>query len=236
MSEELKQQQELIEKEIYDLAEQLGLSNDDCQPITDGVCSIDSYLKSHPKVMWILKEPWDDIEDGKPVGGYWSIPNDCFAVKDNIWSQRTWQPIIYIMYGYLHNMMWQDMNWIHDNKKMADVMKDIAYINVSKMPGYSRSTWSNINKCYNIWKPILDKQIEIYSPDVIICAGTFSHFKDDFKNVGLQQLNSAKSLINYFKSGNRIIIDTYHPLQTQIDRGSYIDSVIEVLNEYFPRE
>lgn len=234
-TEELIEKQKKIVKEIYEQAEKMGLSNNDIAPITDGVCSIDGYLKSYPKVMWILKEPYDDFENRKPVGGGWSITEDCFGIKDDVWTSRTWQPIIYIMYGYIHGLIWQDMDYIRDNKKMADVLKDIAYINVSKMPGSTRSSWNNINQCYAMWKPILDKQLDLYNPDVIICAGTFSHFKEEFEKNDMRKVDSFKGYINVYHSYNKIVIDAYHPMQTQIDRGSYVDSIIEILNKYFPK-
>lgn len=185
--------------------------------------------------MWILKEPYDDFDEDKPNGGGWSITEHCFGGKDDIWSQRTWQPIIYVMYGYLHSLMWQDMDWIRDNKDMADVLKDIAYINVSKMPGYTRSTWTNISHCYSLWKPILDKQFDIYDPNVIVCAGTLSFFKEDFVKSGMLQIDSVQSAIDVYRLDKKIIIDAYHPLQTKIDRSSYVDSIIKMLNKYFPK-
>lgn len=233
--EELEKQQKQLVKEIKDHAKALGLSNDNLEPITDGVCSIDGYLKSNPKVMWILKEPYDDFEDGQPVGGGWSITEHCFGKREDVWSQRTWQPIIYIMYGYLHGMLWQDMDWIRDNKNMANVLKDIAYINISKTPGFPRSSWSKINQCYYLWKPILEKQLAVYSPNIIVCAGTFSHFSEDFIKQGIQLIDTVEGVVDVYKLGTRIIIDAYHPLQTQINRGLYVDSIIGMFIKHFHR-
>ena len=44
------------------------------KPIYDGVCDLEGYLKSEIKVMWMLKEAYDDFdESGMPKGGGWEI-------------------------------------------------------------------------------------------------------------------------------------------------------------------
>lgn len=69
----------------------------------------------------------------------------------------------------------------------------------------------------------------------IICAGTFSHFKEEFEKNDMRKVDSFKGYINVYHSYNKIVIDAYNPMQTQIDRGSYVDSIIEILNKYFPK-
>ena len=44
-------------------------------PITDGVVNIECYLASSPRVLWILKEPWEDLKEGEKGGG-WSLTRD----------------------------------------------------------------------------------------------------------------------------------------------------------------
>jgi len=44
----------------------------DISPICDGIINIEQYLKSKYKILWILKEPYDEFDkDGKPCGGGW---------------------------------------------------------------------------------------------------------------------------------------------------------------------
>lgn len=62
--ERLKAAQEGLHREIYTLAKSAGLSNDEVEPIVDGVYDMAAYLSS-TKIMWILKEPYDDFKDGK---------------------------------------------------------------------------------------------------------------------------------------------------------------------------
>ena len=121
-AQELKTAQENLTKKIYDFAEQKKLSNEELEPITDGVCNESEYLNSNPKIMWILKRPYDDVkEDGTPKGGDWSIVKDCFRVKDDVWKNKTFQPIIYSSYGFVNNLRYNGMDYIRDDKSMTSV-------------------------------------------------------------------------------------------------------------------
>lgn len=73
---ELGKKQQEIWNEMEKLAKELGNSNR--SPIYDGVCDLDGYLSSMPKVMWILKEPNGQEKDGIEDGG-WSIPEESFT-------------------------------------------------------------------------------------------------------------------------------------------------------------
>ena len=56
-AQELNKVQQEIRDAIYAHAIELGYDNNIIEPITDGVCDFEGYLKSNPKIMWILKEP-----------------------------------------------------------------------------------------------------------------------------------------------------------------------------------
>jgi len=230
---ELEKAQNEISDAIYACAIELGFDEKTMQPIRDGVCDFEGYLNSNPKVMWILKEPNDQCADGKLAGGGWSIVEQSFRNDiEGVGITPSWQPIIYVMYGYLHDQMYDDMEYIRDNKDMAKVMQSIAYLNVSKMPGYNISSKDGIEQCYHQWKPILDRQIETYNPDVIIFGYTFEHFRNDFEKKGLEIIDNFPGWIDVYKSGNRYLFDAYHPARKGKE---YIDSLIEALNKYFPK-
>lgn len=226
-AKELEIAQHRISAEIDTRAKELGFDN---YPITDGVCDFEGYLMSNPKVMWILKEPNGQKEDGSLEKGGWSIPG--WSFKDDIEGvakQKTWQIIIYVMFGYLHGYKCKDMDYIRDNHQMAKVLQNIAYINVSKMPGYNTSSDSVIEQYYTQWKPILNLQIETYSPDIIIFGNTFKHFKKDFKE--LKKIYNFPNWIDVYKSGNRLLFDAYHPSRKGQE---YVDTLISALEKYYP--
>lgn len=226
-AKDLETAQNEITNAIYDHAKELGF---DRYPITDGVCDFEGYLKSNPKMMWILKEPNGQCPNGKLEDGGWSIVDDSF--RDDIegtTKQLTWQVMIYVMYGYLNGLKYDDMDYVCNNLEMAKVMQHIAYLNVSKMPGHNTSNKNNIEQCYAQWKPILNRQIETYNPDVIIFGYTFEHFRNHFEENGLEKIGNVSGWIDVYKSGKRILFDAYHPSR----KGrKYVNTLIEALDEY----
>lgn len=231
--DELKKQQDQIEKEIEKLAKASGLIKDDLLPVYDGVYSIDDYLESNPKVMWILKEPWGNVEEGHICGGGNYIFDDLEEDPEKIGKIKSWQMIIYTMYGYLNGCKWKDMENIYDDIDMINVLKQIAYVNVSKMPGYSRSLDKNIRQSYFNWKTILHKQIKIYDPDVIVFGGTYSLFEKDWAR-GAKYQGYIKDAVYWYELEDKKLIEAYHP-NARVKKELYVDSIIQLLNEWYPR-
>lgn len=236
-AKELETAQEAIEKKIYDIAKANGLVNDDVDPITDGFYDAAKYLDSEKHILWVMKEPYDEVEAEKPYGGGWNLARDCFA-KDDAWSNRSWQPIIYSMYGLKYGKLWDDMDWIRDDKSMANILQEIAYINVSKIPNMPHSNDGYISECYERWKSILFEQISVYNPDVIIFAGTFKHFKKDLLpdlagkgDISFENTKAGES----YKWKGKILLDVYHPNNRTICREVYVNSIIEAINSFYKK-
>jgi len=228
--EQLQRGEEAIEKSIYDYAKKQNLSNENFMPITDGVCSLQKYLASSPRIMWVLKEPYDDKdESGEPKGGDWSIPKDCFK-KDDAWKNCTWQPIIYSMFGLYNKLTWEEMDLIRNNHLMADILQGIAYINVSKMPALTNSSRSPMDQYYQNWKSILWEQINLYKPNVIIFGRTFDYFSNDFFGANGADTNDY---VKAYKKDDILLLDTYHPNARPkgFRRGDYVGSIIDAINK-----
>ena len=213
---------------IMSKAQEAKLITSETEPIYDGVFDDAMYAKS--RICWLLKEPYDDKdENDNPVVGGWSIPKDCFE-KDDAWKVPSWEPIIYTMYGILNGMKYEDMDYISPDNGMVDVLKYILYLNLSKMPALHSSSDSKLWEKYQIWKDVLDKQIEHYDPAIVICGSTFNFIKDDIaRDAQLIKEFPFSSNMGIYKSGNRYFIATYHPNQRTIGRDLYVDSLIDAV-------
>lgn len=99
--------QELIKSKIFELAKKLELSNDGLQPLTDGVFNIEGYCKSSPRIMWILKQPYDDMKEGKPFGGGLDVYG-AFENSDAN-TNMNWQPIVYSLVGIREHKLYRDV-------------------------------------------------------------------------------------------------------------------------------
>ena len=135
------------------------------------------------------------------------------------------------------------MDYIRDDLSMGNVLRSIAWINLSKMPGKSRSYYSYIVKFKTYWKDIVKKQLECYSPDVIICGGVFDACKNElFPEAELLEVipindNEKTNLkdIAIYKSSKTLIFDVSHPGRIgvkNVNIGKYIDLIIEYIRKY----
>ena len=237
--QKFKNMQDLIECDIENTVKQNTFLND---AIYDGVADINLYLKSSPKVAWLLKEPWDDFENGIPAGGGWSIPKDCFMKDDQEWKVRTWQRAIYVMYGLKNNLHFSEMDDIKNDPEMGRVLREVAWINLSKMPAYSTSSIMQITNQYkNIWRTIVLKQLDLYSPDVIVFGNTLQCCREDFLSEGdvpiKRILHNDICFINVYKKNHTILLDAFHPafISVGAGRGSvefYVDSLIDAIRNF----
>lgn len=231
--EELKQRQELFDEEIKERAKELKLTNDGFFPISDGVADIEMYLSSSPRVMWILKEPFDD------EGGY-SMPDD-IKEKGELMSCKidqipTYQGMVYVMEGLRTGL---DYNSMRESKDMPLHLQNIAYININKMPakGGRRSNYSLL-PYYENWKQITLKQIEAYSPEVIIFGNTYHLFQNDgvfFDSVDISKDDELyKQGIIIRKQNGILLVDAYHPSKYETyQKEGYIDSMAKYIRKYY---
>ena len=201
-------------------------------PIYDGVADIKAYISSNPKIMWILKEPYDDFTStGKARGGDWYFTEH--FKNTNVWKdQDMWKLMIQINYAIRNNLKWKELDYIENNSEMAEELKKTAYINISKMPANTISPNDHIRTCYTIWKKILFEQINIYKPDVIIFGYTFQFFKEDFKitDKAIPTI-SGQWNADVYKKDNMILIDAFHPSRKGGEDSGH-DYVTCIINAY----
>ena len=236
-----KKQYEL-EKEISNIAQVHKLTdNGNCLPIYDGIGNFKEYLKFYPKIACLLKEPYDEEVGERPSGGGWSISRDCFMNPDQKWSVITWQRIIYTVFGLREKLKYEEMDFIRDDHSMGEVLRSIAWINLSKMPARKQSS----NEAYvdyfkQYWKNVVKKQLEVYSPNVVICGGVFDKCKNElFPYVKPLCTNpgrlSMKKFTVYEYNGT-LVFDVVHPGvrgKSHEGLGYYINSINEIIIKYF---
>ncbi len=211
--------------------------NSETSPITDGIIDVDKYFSAEHKILWILKEPYDDFDDkGEPCGGGWGLDeaiNSKKTIHEFKGSRQTFTPMIYTSWGILNEFcLWGNMRNIEDDPEMLDALKSIAYINVKKLPGHTTSHHSVIENAYHKHKVILLKQIEYYEPDIIIGGSTLHNF---FKDLGFTGDEMQKhGSVNFIIKDKQIFIDAYHPAQrpgtTGVSQEQYCNDIITTVN------
>lgn len=221
---ELKNEQERLHQKINSLAEEKGLTRNGVLPITDGLYLAEEYLASTPRVMWILKEPW---EEGEKEGN-WDLLA-CMNEDDAACKNRTWQVMAQTMCGIREDKEWATLP---STEYAMKYLKGIAYININKMPANKTSNNADIKEAYNIWKELLLDQISTYAPDVIIFGGTFKFFANDMgKYVKVEEAvdnDKCYGVLYREEEKGTFLIDTKHPSYVS-GKANRIDSMIDLV-------
>ncbi|HWQ90117.1 MAG TPA: hypothetical protein VN673_00480 [Clostridia bacterium] len=206
---------------------------DQSEPIYDGVVDPDQYACASPRIMWMLKEPYDDGRERK--GGGWSLTELLKNDTDRMSRQRAFQPICYICYGIWSGIAdWNIMPWLRDSEAIRNGLKKIVFINVSKLPGLKSSSWGSIAKSYEDHRILLLDQINTYGPNLIFAC-------DPHVNLIARDLGISAPNWKWF--GSAAVIQTAaeqrlvwvgHPSQ-RTDRAAYVNDAIRAATSEIPK-
>ena len=233
---ELTSQLNELNSEIYRIYEANYPDRiEDSAPITDGVYDAEKYLESRIKILWLLKEPYCE---GDGTGCGWDLCD--IAIKKgffpiNARKSPTFANMAYTSYGILRNIPYEDMPWINENDyEVNKALLEVAHINISKMPAWTRSNFTSISGHFAIWKDIIFKQIQVLDPELIICGNTFLIIKYALSSIGdLKQFEvPSMEWLPSYQHGSRLYIDAYHPAQTQTTREEYVDSIKAIVDQW----
>lgn len=220
-AEELLQRQDDFKNEITfkvntllkreDLTDERGI-------IYDGVGNIEEYVKSSPKVMWILKEPWDTELDNSFCVYDYNITQGTrlnTTIRNMTFSMECFQKDM--TYEQLPSLSTTPAKFKETEERVKQALGQIAYINISKILAGRATSDERLHQMWNDWHSLVMKQIKIYEPDVIIFGGTFHVFES--KSLGLPVLlpqePGKKGTFNVYETNMNskkvTLIETNHP-------------------------
>jgi hypothetical protein len=195
-------------------------------PIYDGIPNPEFYVAAPAKILWILKEPWDEADRS---GGGWGLTRDCLDSRPHEMAKGpTFQPIIYVTYGLFNRLNWDRMSYIRDQPDVALVLRSIAFINVKKLPGLTRANNGEVLAAHLASREVILQQIRAYEPDYIF--GCRPHMAVIMQDLGVppDQIVTRNS-VRYARAGNRLLLDICHPAQTTISRERYVNDIPEAV-------
>jgi hypothetical protein len=203
-------------------------------PIYDGCLNPDSYYKSPLKILWLMKEPYDEY-DGL---GDWSLPDFFMKEYDKffqglILKTPTWRTVVHTTYCIFENFSnYDSTKSINSNPSMANYLNNIAWVNIQKLPSKtgSRTKIENIRFAYVKHKEIINKQIDLINPQIIICGNNFDIIKTSLGNP--QEKKLSNSYCEYYEVKNRLYINAYHPAQSTVSRESYVNGIVNTIKKY----
>lgn len=230
---DIKVKQRALHDKMDIRAEELGYDPSEIMPIYDGVSDCQAYADSKLKILWVMKEPYDEIVNGKPKGGGWPM-------YDYTLELPMFRTMAKIVYGIVHEKHFDEIPEPDDD--MLKLLQSTAFINISKMPGYTTSSKNQLKRKLDDWHDIIQEQLDLYQPDVIILGNTYEQLMEgklgdnpctdwvaDASRPGTTAVLKIQPA--------RVIIDAFHPSpmrkcsRPDLTDEVYINSIIDgVLN------
>lgn len=212
--------------EIYEKIKSLGES-----VVIDGIIDIDIYLNSPIKVMWILKETNSE--------GNWSIIDN---YKNHKWLTEcnvlmSIRRVIYASYGIMHPEIedWADFPWSYEEECQL-ALRNIAFVNINKMPGGSFADDHVIQNAYNSNRELLKLQFDTYDPDVVIFGNTLKYvnvedFGIDFNEIKRERTEKIDT--HYYQCKNKLFINAWHPSYYRgVTDKDYVMDIVEIVRKW----
>ena len=203
--------------------------------VIDGVVDIDCYLKCPLKVLWILKET--NSEGDQSIVDNYKDPKWLTAYNGLMSIRR----VIYASYGITHPEIkdWKDFPWSYEEECQSS-LRDIAFININKLPGSSVANDNEIQDAYNKNRVLLKLQFDTYNPDVVIFGNTLKYvntedFDGDFSEAN--RMRTEKTDTHYYPSLNRLYINAWHPSYFfGISDKDYVMDIVEITRKWAMNE
>ena len=198
--------------------------------VKDGVVDEESYIKSHPKVMLVLKEV-NDTQDG----GNWDL-REFLKTAD---YSPTWNVVTRWMRGIQElntEIPWEKIEKIKQ-KDRQNYLKLLCVMNLKKAPGGSTTIDEELTRIAEEDKEYLNEQFHIYEPDLVICGSaivsTLFHksvkLEFDFK-----WKMTSRGIWYHEYQPNKYIITYLHP-QAHIPGNMMYYTIIDAVKEIFKK-
>ena len=202
-------------------------TNLELKPIYDGAINATLYVRAPVRILWILKEPWEERDINGGAGG-WSL-RELLDEKPEIFRKHTHRYVFCVSYGLLKGT--RDWSVIRNSRGDADyktLFRSVAHINVKKLPNTRNAPASNnaVMRGYETGKEIIRQQIELYKPDVVI--GCNPHMPAIIRDMSGETAQLARTgHAAHCRIGHTIFISGYHPAQRIISKEKYVMDMLK---------
>lgn len=202
--------------------------------IRDGIVAVERWRLQDIRPLFIGKEAYE--KSGSTSWAIHDLLNNapqalCFAR-----SHRTWQTTAYVSFGLQNGLMpFRQMPRIQNDSSLIDALRSIAFINVGKYGAKITTPWQRLHDLYRQNRTVLQEQIELFQPNVLIGWSTLGLFQNDtgFANrlIDEQQRTSQDAVDSWVVNG-KLYIDAYHPVYRGVNRERYVNSIMAAVKEH----
>lgn len=225
-----------IKTEFQRVSKIIDSQNSLVEPILDGFIDESSYNNSKYKCCFILKEPFDDFENGNPYGGGWAFKNilEKWNLEDSVNRSGTFSRVNAIVYSINHGFCdTEDLT----SEQLKQGFASCYWINLSKTPAYT-STKNNkeLKDKVKLWAPMVHDQLVQANPDIMLFGNTWDWYylnfpyEEKLDTIKSYPENSSSPKVRILKAGEeKLSVDAYHPGRKSIE---YETQIISSLKDY----
>lgn len=213
-------------------AECMAQTDGDKKGNADGVIAPEEYFDYHgKKILWLLKEAWGEgcanqAEDLSRI----TVASDYFSDR-NTDGFQTYKPMIKLA-GLMQGF--SDFDAFTSKEAFCSFVESTSFVNCKKIPGATNSDDNLIGRFARQNRSLIEKQVHLYNPHVIIGGNTLRHFfpvksstssifeqiklhQDGKKAVGLEGIES------YSVFGDKVPVENCRALKKNgYDFGVYV--------------
>mgnify|MGYP000093574222 CR=1 FL=1 len=166
--------------------------------ISDGVNNDELWKESDFRILFLLKEAYDS----KRTTGSWHLPN---YIKKRKAAGRTFKPLGQWAYGIQKIKSTGNIeDFLDHGKEIHDALMSSAVVNIKKSQGKKRSSDGDLMKYIKSDWDLLEQQITILNPNIIVCGKTFHLIKKQLKG-------AIKISDRIYRYNDFIFVDFWHP-------------------------
>lgn len=170
--------------------------------VKDGVVCENEYLKSNPKVLFVLKE----------VNKY---QGDLRKVIREGERTQTWTDITRWVRGIRElkeDILWDELKDISTNDRKNE-LESIAVMNLKKTSGGRVTNEKELKTIALADRDFIRTQISLYDADIMICGGSITaYLVREILDIDPSEYNETTRGVIYHKNNHgRIIVDYHHP-------------------------
>ena len=205
---------------IYTKVDSIGrLVNPRVGCFHDGVAYPEIYLGAKRKVMWVLKNSYDDSdEDGNPVSDGQDIRDwFCDEALELAAHKQIFVKMALASYCIQTDIPYSE-ELLSDKAKIMQALKAIALVDLSKLPGGKTISDKELKKEFSYFQNIVSAQIDLYKPDVVIFGNTLHLCHQLFPGLNYSETDEVyesdgNCLVRSFSDSlnNCTYIEAYHP-------------------------
>jgi hypothetical protein len=131
-------------------------------------------------------------------------------------------------------------------KDLIDARQRVGQINVCKIKTTTgKYSAQDLTDGYNIWKSVLDKQINALQPELIICGNTLQYFPKT--NDYLERTENNKKLLAsivpnnnekfcYYPEKDKLLINIHHPSDRNVNWEHCINELVGIVSDWDKRK